>query len=189
MSVKGTAKAEQKLFGRIRGIPQVDKTLTREGYFADAKTVGDKFADHKQRIDDIDPHFAKNVVFDNSTSWTKSGNLQEAMCDVLKQTEVYENSGYMANHWSGANNYMVVGKICILHFNIQNGLSPAPANAVFVTDLPKPKTSVCFNAWEYDNDYQFGLMPCGVTTNGELCINKQLTYQHSFAGTVAYQIA
>lgn len=189
MNTEVTKRVIPNLCGKIRVIPRTDATLSKEGYSADAKVVGDKFAEHKLRIDNIDPHFAKNVGFDNSKSWTSGKNLQDALCDVLKQTEVYENSGYMANHWSGANNYVVVGKICILNFDIQNGLSPAPANAVFVTDLPKPKTAVNFDTWEFDNDYAFGLMPCGITTNGELCILKQLTYQHRFAGTVAYQIA
>jgi hypothetical protein len=189
MSTEVTKKVIPNLSGSIKEIPQVDTTLTKEGRSADAKVVGDILADHKRRIDNIDPHFAKNVQFDNSASWTTSEDLQGAMFDALKRTEVYENAGYMANHWSGSNNYVVVGKICILNFDIQNGLSPAPANAVFVTDLPKPKKSVNFTAWEFDNDYVFGLMPCGVTANGELCIHKQLTYQHRFSGTVAYQIA
>lgn len=189
MNTEVTKREIPNLCGRLRAIPRIDETLTKKGMSADAKAVGDILTEHNRRIDDIDPHFAENVGFDNSESWTKAENLQEAMFDALKQTEVYENAGYMANHWSGSNNYVVVGKICILHFDIQNGLSPAPANAVFVTDLPKPKSSVSFSAWEFDNDYTFGLMPCGITTNGELSILKQLTYQHRFAGTVAYQIA
>lgn len=189
MSTEITKRVIPTLFGSIRQLPRTDYTLTKEGYCADAKAVGDKLAEHRNRIDNIDPHFAENVEYDNSKTWTEGKNLQDAMSDALNQTEVYTASGYMANHWSGANNYMVVGKMCILHFDIQNGLSPAPSNAVFVTDLPKPKTSVNFNAWEFDNDYAFGLMPCAITTNGELCILKQLTYQYRFAGTVTYQIA
>lgn len=189
MSLEGYAENEQNLKGKLEKIPSVDRTLTVDGDCADSKVVGDKLRAMDLRIDDIDPHFAENVIFDNSNTWTEETDMQGAMEVVLKQTEVYENSGYMSNHWSGENNYLVVGKVCILNFNIQNGLSPAPSNAVFVTDLPKPKKSVRFTAWQYDNDYAFEVMPCGITTNGELCIYKALTYQHSFAGTVAYQIA
>ncbi len=189
MNSEVTKKATPTLYGSIKKVPQIDKTLTKDGFCADAKAVGDTFAEHKRRIDNIDPHFAANVEFDNTNTWSTSKNLQGAVYDALKQTEVYENAGYMANHWSGENNYTVVGKICIVSFNIQNGLSPAPANAVFITDLPKPKKAVRFIAWSYDNDYTFGSIPCGITTNGELCIFKDLTYQHTFAGTVVYQIA
>lgn len=170
------------LKGKIASIPQIDKTLTKEGSAADAKEVGD-------RLLAVSPEYAKNVKFDNSGSWSLQTDVQGALGDALKQTEVYENGGYMQNHWSGENNYIVVGKICILNFNIQNGLSPASANAVFVTDLPKPQKTVAFVGWRYDNDYTFEIMPCGITTNGELCIHKELTYQHSIAGSVAYQIA
>lgn len=172
----------KSLKGKISAIPQIDNTLTKAGCAADAKMVGD-------RLDKVSPEFAKNVTFDNTASWTQSTNVQGALYDALKQTEVYENSGYMANHWSGTNNYVVVGKLCVVNFRIQNGLSPAPSNAVFVTDLPKPKQAVNFVAWQFDNDYQFNLMPCAITTNGELAIQKELTYQYSFAGTVTYQIA
>lgn len=174
------------LTGHIQAVPKVDKTLTLDGESADAKVVGEKFNETNKRIDDMS---AEGVSFDKEGTWTKATDLQGAVKDVLKQTEVYEASGYMANHWSGENNYVVVGRICILNFNIQNGLSPAPSNAVFVTDLPKPKKAVCFNAWKYDNDYTFEMMPCGITTNGELVIHKELTYQHSFAGSVAYLMA
>ena len=170
------------LNGKIATIPQVDTTLTKAGFAADAKMVGD-------RLLKVSPEYAQNVIFDNANSWTQSANVQGALADALKQTEVYESSGYMANHWSGSNNYIVVGKLCVVNFDIQNGLSPAPSNAVFVTDLPKPKSAVNFVAWQFDNDYQFNLMPCAITTNGELCTQKELTYRHRFAGTVVYQIA
>lgn len=194
MNSEVTKKSVPVLYGSIKRVPQVDNTLTKEGCYADAKAVGDILRGEQRAV---------NFSYDAKGNGLNANTIQEALDELnenikeadvnietlLKATEVYEASGYMANHWSGANNYMVVGKICILRFDIQNGLSPAPANAVFVTDLPKPKASVNFNAWEVDNDYAFGLMPCGITANGELCILKQLTYQHRFAGTVAYQIA
>jgi hypothetical protein len=188
------------LRGLVQYIPKVDKTLTMDGECADAKATGDKINETNKTLSEtnellkaLDKNVkdmdAKNVSFKNAETWTDKTTVEGAVKDVLKQTEVYEASGYMANHWSGENNYLVVGKICILSFNIQNGLSPAPSNSVFVTDLPKPKNTVRFNAWHYDNDYAFDVMPCGITTDGHLSILKELAYQHSFAGTVAYQIA
>lgn len=170
------------LKGKIATIPQVDNTLSKAGFAADAKMVGD-------RLLKVSPEYAQNVIFDNANSWTPNTSVQGALADALKQTEVYEGSGYMANHWSGSNNYIVVGKLCVVNFDIQNGLNPAPSYATFVTDLPKPKSAVNFVAWQFDNDYQFNLMPCAITTDGSLSIQKELTYQHRFAGTVAYQIA
>jgi hypothetical protein len=174
--------------GRVLSVPLIDNTLTKTGRSADAKAVGDQVARLDGRIDNVDPHFAKNVQYDNAGTWTDAIDVQGAMTDVLKQTEKYENSGYMKNHWSGENNYFLVGKICIVNFNIQNGLSPAPSNTVFITDLPKPKKTVNFMAWQYDNNFTFDIMPCAITKNGELGIHKALTYQYNFAGTVAYQV-
>lgn len=190
--MNGNAEANYSLHnlkGKISFIPAVDNTLTKAGCAADAKETGKKISNIQFQIDSIDPSFAENVGFDNSASWTAGNNVQSALADALKQTEVYENSGYLSNHWSGENSYMLVGKICILTFNIQNGLSPAPGNTVFITELPKPKKAINFSAWQYDNDYAFNLMPCAISANGELVIHKDLTYQYNIAGTIAYPIA
>lgn len=40
--VKGRIASKQELKGRITAIPQVDKTLTKDGYAADAKATGDR---------------------------------------------------------------------------------------------------------------------------------------------------
>ena len=66
MSLEGYAENEQNLKGKLEKIPSVDRTLTVDGDCADAKVVGDKLRAMDLRIDDIDPHFAKNVNFDNT---------------------------------------------------------------------------------------------------------------------------
>lgn len=39
--IKGTISAEQAVRGKLRDVPYLDNTLTKEGYSADAKAVGD----------------------------------------------------------------------------------------------------------------------------------------------------
>lgn len=82
MNTEVTKKAIPNLYGKIKQVPRTDTTLTKEGYSADAKTVGDKFAEHKLRIDNIDPHFAKNVGYDNASSKLNAANVQAAIDKV-----------------------------------------------------------------------------------------------------------
>lgn len=92
MNTEITKKAIPNLYGKIKQVPRTDTTLTKEGYSADAKTVGDKFAEHKLRIDNIDPHFAKNVGYDNASSGLSATNVQAA---IDKMVEEYENPPMM----------------------------------------------------------------------------------------------
>ena len=86
MNTEVTKKVIPSLFGSIKEIPQVDTTLTKEGRSADAKVVGDILADHKRRIDNIDPHFAENVEYDNENSGLNAANVQGALDEVSKET-------------------------------------------------------------------------------------------------------
>ncbi len=78
-----TKNAIPNLFGSLKEIPSVDETLTKKGASADAKAVGDKFAEHRQRIDNIDPHFARNVEFDNADSDMEATNVQDAINELM----------------------------------------------------------------------------------------------------------
>ena len=90
MSLNGNVDILNGLNGKITAIPLIDKTLTKENCTAEAKAVGDALAkkvnvidivdnlatedsnrplsakqgvEIKRRIDDIDPHFAENVIY------------------------------------------------------------------------------------------------------------------------------
>ena len=47
MELKGNISSEQKLKGKITAIPQLDETLTKHGYSADAKATGEAIAKAK----------------------------------------------------------------------------------------------------------------------------------------------
>lgn len=99
MNTEVTKRAVPNLKGSIKRIPTIDKTLTRENCCADAKVVGDKFVEHSMRIDDIDPHFAENVGYDNVNSGLNAANVQEAIDKMVeeceKMVEEYENPPMM----------------------------------------------------------------------------------------------
>ncbi len=70
------------LQGMIHEIPRVDDTLTKKGQFADAKKVGDTLAVIQERLNNIDPHFARNVNYENA-SGLKATNVQGAIDEVV----------------------------------------------------------------------------------------------------------
>lgn len=76
------------LQGMIHNIPRVDDTLTKEGQFADAKKVGDMLNAINERLDNIDPHFARNVGYENSG--LKATDVQGAI-DELAGGMYYPN--------------------------------------------------------------------------------------------------
>lgn len=92
MNTEVTKKAIPNLFGKLRAIPRVDETLTKRGMSADAKAVGDILAEHNRRIDDIDPHFAENVGYDNSNGKLNATDLQGAIDEMVEE---YENPPMM----------------------------------------------------------------------------------------------
>lgn len=69
------------LQGMIHEIPRVDDTLTKEGQFADAKKVGDTLAVIQERLNNIDPHFARNVNYENAGG-LKATNVQGAIDEM-----------------------------------------------------------------------------------------------------------
>lgn len=97
MNTEVTKRVIPNLCGTIKVIPRTDTTLSKEGFSADAKVVGDKFAEHKLRIDNIDPHFAVNVGYDNKNSGLDADNVQAAIDKVKsianKTTGSYTGDG------------------------------------------------------------------------------------------------
>lgn len=112
MSIIGNNEEKKSLNGKIVQIPTVDKTLSKSGYSADAKVTGDALkkkvnitdivdnlttdnankplsakqgAELKRRVDDIDPHFAENVIYDNENSNFESADVQGALDEVSER--------------------------------------------------------------------------------------------------------
>lgn len=123
MSIIGNNEEKKSLNGKIVQIPTVDKTLSKSGYSADAKVTGDALkkkvnitdivdnlttdnankplsarqgAELKRRVDDIDPHFAENVNYDNTKSGFTAENVQDAI-DEIKVKAVKPTGSYQGN--------------------------------------------------------------------------------------------
>lgn len=109
MSINGNTEAKKSINGKVTVIPTIDKTLSKSGYSADAKVTGDALkkkvntsdivdnlttnadnkplsakqgAELKRRIDDIDPHFAENVIYDNENGNFESKDVQGALDEI-----------------------------------------------------------------------------------------------------------
>lgn len=67
------------LKGMVVTLPRVDDTLTKAGYTADAKAMGEAFNQLNERFDNIDPHFAENVVYSHETSGITAETVQAAL--------------------------------------------------------------------------------------------------------------
>ena len=108
MNTEVTKKAIPNLFGKLRAIPRVDETLTKRGMSADAKAVGDILAEHNRRINDIDPHFAENVGYDNSNSNFESKDIQGAIDEISSRLKPMTGS-YIGNGNAAARTIYVGG--------------------------------------------------------------------------------
>lgn len=74
MNTELNKKNVPTLYGSIKKVPQVDKTLTKEGYFADAKAVGDILRGEQRAV---------NFSYDSNDNGLKAETIQEAI-DELK---------------------------------------------------------------------------------------------------------
>ena len=68
--------------GKVLSVPLIDNTLTKTGRSADAKAVGDQVKRLDERIDNVDPHFAKNVQYDNAKSKLNATEIQGAIDEI-----------------------------------------------------------------------------------------------------------
>lgn len=75
------------LYGKISALPGIDRTLTRAGMCADAKATGDEIAALKRRIVDIDPHFAHNMYYSNTTSGLTATQVQAAIDELAAKLD------------------------------------------------------------------------------------------------------
>lgn len=94
--------------GKVLSIPMIDSTLTKSGRSADAKAVGDQVTRLDGRIDNIDPHFAENVQYDNASSGLSAINTQEAIDEIkngIDEMHTDLNSNFFGTHNKPRNFY------------------------------------------------------------------------------------
>lgn len=96
MSMDVKLESEKKLTGKINSF-EVDKTLTKKGMSADAKVTGDKLSLMQKQLDNVDAHYAKNIMYDDKQGEFELGedNLQGAV-DKLKKS-VADGKSLLAN--------------------------------------------------------------------------------------------
>jgi len=70
------------LKGKVIQVPLVDETLSKAGYAADAKVVGEALSGMATTVANLDPHGASKVVYDNAESGLESGNIQDAVDEI-----------------------------------------------------------------------------------------------------------
>ena len=77
-----SSQKKKNLKGRVFMFPQTDETLTKAGYAADAKMVGEEIADLKKMAGELSPNIAGNVIYDNTNSNAEVLDVQSAL-DLL----------------------------------------------------------------------------------------------------------
>lgn len=85
MSIEGNAVAKNVLKGKIVRIPQIDSTLTKEGYGADAKIVGDKLKEMNNNVSNNSK--ASAISFLNEGSGLEAKNVQQAIIEIVNKAK------------------------------------------------------------------------------------------------------
>lgn len=84
----GTVQTTQvELKGEIVYIPEVDKTLTKDGYSADAKVTGERLDILAEQIGEQTNPSASNINFDNAGTSLKATTVQSAITEVAGKVE------------------------------------------------------------------------------------------------------
>mgnify|MGYP003289687816 CR=1 FL=1 len=94
--------------GKVLSVPLIDNTLTKTGRSADAKAVGDQVARLDERLDNVDPHFAKNVQYDNSSSGLDAIDTQGAIDEIkngIDEMHTDLNNNFFGTHNKPRNFY------------------------------------------------------------------------------------
>jgi hypothetical protein len=77
---------ETQLKGKVVYIPEVDKTLTKDGYSADAKVTGDRLNAFSEVLDELkiqSGSIASGVYYNNETSELSSNDVQGAIDELV----------------------------------------------------------------------------------------------------------
>jgi hypothetical protein len=84
----GTVQTTQvELKGEIVYIPEVDKTLTKDGYSADAKVTGDRLNVLAEQIGEQTNPSASNINFDNAGTSLEATTVQGAITEIAGEVE------------------------------------------------------------------------------------------------------
>lgn len=106
--------------GKVLSVPLIDNTLTKTGRSADAKAVGDQVARLDERIDNVDPHFAKNVQYDNASSGLSATNMQRAIEEIYNafcKCDYYEDIVIKGTLY-GKGYYLETHNMVIMHIPV-----------------------------------------------------------------------
>lgn len=90
MNIEGNVAEQttlEKLIGKIVAIPQVDDTLTKANYGADAKVTGDKFKELEGIFKDYTKPDARKVEYDNEESKLDAEDIQSAIDEVVAKAK------------------------------------------------------------------------------------------------------
>ena len=81
MSIEGNVESTEKVLkGKVIGIPEIDKTLTKEGYSADAKAVGDKLDVLTEKVGNVTTPKADVIPYGDTT-------VKEALDNAFMKSE------------------------------------------------------------------------------------------------------
>lgn len=82
MNTEITKRTIPVLHGSIKSVPQVDNTLTREGFYADAKAVGDILRNEQRAV---------NFSYDSNGNGLKADTIQEALDELKSNADKLES--------------------------------------------------------------------------------------------------
>ena len=140
MSVEGTAKTDSLLVGKVIAIPQVDETLEKKGYGADAKVTGDKLRDLEYTLKNFSQPKANTVEYNNKASGLRAIDVQEAIDEIVSRA--MDDINALANKYLSLNGGELKGALKVKRFD--NGFSTVDKNhsetndyGTFVADTTK----------------------------------------------------
>lgn len=124
MSVEGNANALNRITGKIVAIPQVDDTLSKEGFSADAKATGEKFKELEGIFKDYTKPDASKVEYDNNTSKLNAQDVQSAIDEVVAKAK--KDLDNVAKTYLKLSGGTLSGALQVKHF--ENGFSTFDKN-------------------------------------------------------------